>query len=160
MKRLLTAVALSISFIALAEPELKPAQEEAKDKFDAEIADAVKTMNEKCGTKVVVKTDFEHFKEAEWSGTSVSSYCSSVTQAIGAMCEARPAYKKILAKKLTGVACLVGGVKPAKKEDTTSNAATQRNMSFDKGVFTYTMSPVGHANLEDNAKATLEKALN
>lgn len=159
MKKLLTAAVLSLSFFAHADAELKPAQEEAKEKFDTEVVDGLKSMNDKCGTKVTIKTDFEHFKEADWSGTSVSSYCTSVTQAIGAMCEARPAYKKIIAKKLTGVSCLVGGVKAAKKDEP-SNAATQRNMSFDKGVFTYTMSPVGHANLEDNAKATLEKALN
>jgi hypothetical protein len=160
MKKLFVALTLSLSALAFAEIELKPAQEEAKEKFENEIADAVKAMNEKCGTKVVVKTDFQNFKEADWSGTSVSSYCVPVAETLAEMCESRPAYKKVLSKKLTGVSCLFAGVKPAKKDDGSSNAATQRNMSFEKGVFTYTMSPVGHANLAENAKATMEKALN
>ncbi len=160
MKKLVTALVLSLSALSLAaEVELKPAQEEAKDKFEAEIADSVKAMNEKCGTKVTVKADFQNYKDADWSGTSVSSYCSSIPNTLASMCESRPAYKKAISKKLTGVSCLFTGVKPAQKDDG-SNGATLRNMSFEKGVFTYTMSPTGHANLDDNAKTTMEKALN
>lgn len=159
MKKVFAAVLLSVSAIAFAEVELKPAQEEAKEQFESEMADSVKALNEKCGTKVAVKTDFQNFKEADWSGISVSTFCQSVTSSLAAMCEARPAYKKVLGKKLTGVSCLFSGVKPGKKDDGI-NGATLRNMSFDKGVFTYTMSPVGHSNIDENTKITMEKALN
>lgn len=160
MKKLLAAVVISFaSFTFAAEPELKPAQEEAKDAFDKEVEASVKAMNEKCGTKVTLKTDFHNLDTAKWSGTSISSYCSAIPDTLASMCESRPAYKKAIGKKLTGVSCLFSGVK-AKKEGDGTNEATLRNMSFEKGVFTYTMSPVDHANLGDNAKATMEKALN
>ena len=55
MKKTLLALMLMPS-LALAE-DLKPAQEEAKAKFDEAIEEPLKLMNEKCGTKVVVKTD-------------------------------------------------------------------------------------------------------
>ncbi|RKH15022.1 hypothetical protein D7X74_19105 [Corallococcus sp. CA047B] len=152
------AVVTLLSTSAFAEEDLKPAQEEAKAKLEGEIEDALKATNDKCGTKLEVKTDFQNFKTDDWSGTSFSSYCESVIQEIGSMCE-RPAYKKAIAKKVTGVACLFGGVKPAEKKDG-SNDATLRNMSIDKGVFTYHMSSKDHANLGDNTKATLEKAFN
>ncbi|CAM4505645.1 hypothetical protein D7Y27_07890 [Corallococcus sp. AB004] len=153
------AVVTLLSTSAFAEEDLKPAQEEAKAKLEEEIEDDLKATNDKCGTKLEVKTDFQNFKTDDWSGTSFSSYCEAVIQEIGSMCENRPAYKKVIAKKVTGVACLFGGVKPVEKKDG-SNDATLRNMSLDKGVFTYHMSSKGHANLGDNTKATLEKAFN
>ncbi|WP_249348143.1 hypothetical protein [Corallococcus exiguus] len=73
------------------------------------------------------------------------------------MCE-RPAYKKAIAKKVTSVACLFAGAKPAQKDDNT-NAPTQRNMSLEKGVFVYHLQK-DHTNLTDNTKAVLEKAFN
>jgi hypothetical protein len=156
MKKLMLAVCFLSSF-AFAQ-DLKPAQEEAKEKFETEIADSVTALNEKCGTKIVVKADFENFKDADWAGTSYSSYCSGVTDALGEMCASRPAYKKVLSKKLTGVSCLFSGVKPAEKKDG-SNEGTLRNMSFEKGVFIWHMAKHG-ANLGDNTKATMEKTLN
>ncbi|NRD68138.1 hypothetical protein HRD49_41055 [Corallococcus exiguus] len=151
------AVVTLLSTSAFAEEDLKPAQEEAKAKLEETIEDALKATNDKCGTKLEVKTDFQNFKTDDWSGTSFGSYCQSIIEGIGSMCE-RPAYKKAIAKKVTGVACLFGGVKAAEKKDGT-NDATLRNMSLDKGVFTYHLSK-DHANLDDNTKATLEKAFN
>lgn len=157
MKKLLVAAAVSLSALCLA-ADLKPAQEEAKDKFDTETADSLKALNEKCGTKVTLKSDFENFKGDEWSGTSYPSYCSAVLDGLASMCEDRPAYKKALSKKLTGVSCLFAGGKPQAKDEAT-NAATMKNMSFDKGVFTFHMLK-DLANLGDNTKAVVEKALN
>lgn len=160
MKNLFVAALFSVSSFALAaEPELKPAQEEAKAKSDDALEEPLKALNEKCGTKIAaVKTDYENFKEADWSGTGFYGWCPDAIQAITAMCESRPAYKKALSKKLTGIACLFAGVKPKEKKDG-SNDFTLRNMSFEKGVFTFHISK-DEANLGDNTKATFEKALN
>ena len=160
MKNVFVAAVLSVSFVAFsAEPELKPAQEEAKVKSDEALTDSLKALNEKCGTKIAtVKTDYENFKEADWSGTAFYSWCPTAIDAITAMCADRPAYKKALGKKLTGISCLFAGVKPKDKKDG-SNEYTLRNMSFDKGVFTFRIEK-DEANVADNAKATIEKALN
>lgn len=155
-KRLFAAV-LSLSALAFA-AELKPAQEEAQDKFNEETADSLKALNEKCGTKVTLKTDFENFKGDEWSGTSYPSYCTAVLDTLASMCADRPAYKKALGKKLTSVSCLFAGAKgPAKDEN--YNVTTTKNMSFEKGTFTFHMLK-DLSNLSDNAKAVIEKALN
>ncbi|MDP1827058.1 MAG: hypothetical protein Q8L48_27540 [Archangium sp.] len=160
MKNVFIAAVLSVSFVAFAgEPELKPAQEEAKGKSDEALADPLKALNEKCGTKVAsVKTDYENFKEADWSGTAFYSWCPTAIEAITSMCADRPAYKKALGKKLTGISCLFAGVKPKDKKDG-SNEYTLRNMSFEKGVFVFRIEK-DEGNIADNAKATLEKALN
>lgn len=160
MKNVFIAAVLSFSFAAFAaEPELKPAQEEAKGKFDEAVADPLKALNEKCGTKITtVKTDYENFKEADWPNTAFYSWCPGAIEAITSMCEARPAYKKAIGKKLTGISCLFAGVKAKDKKDGT-NDFTLRNMTFDKGVFTFHIAP-DQSNLADNAKATFEKALN
>ncbi len=160
MKNVVIAAALSVSCLAFAaEPELKPAQEEAKGKFDEAIEEPLKALNEKCGTKITtVKSDYENFKEADWPGTAFYSWCPSAMEAITSMCEARPAYKKAIAKKLTGISCLFAGVKPKDKKDG-SNEYTLRNMSFEKGVFIFHIEK-DEANLGDNAKAVFEKALN
>lgn len=151
------AVVTLLSTSAFAEEDLKPAQEEAKAALEEQIEDALKATNDKCGTKLTVKTDFQNFKPEDWSGTSFGSYCQAVIQGVEYMCE-RPAYKKAIAKKVTGLACLFGGVKPAEKKDG-SNEGTLRNLSFDKGVLTYRMAK-DHANINDNTQATLTKALN
>lgn len=160
MKNVFVAAVLSVSFAAVAgEPELKPAQEEAKAKSDESLEPSLKTLNEKCGTKIAaVKTDYENFKEADWSGSAFYSWCPGAIDAIAAMCADRPAYKKALGKKLTGVSCLFAGVKPKDKKDG-SNEYTLRNMSFEKGVFIFHIEK-DTANIGDNAKATIEKALN
>lgn len=160
MRKLFVAVVLSLSsFAVAAEPELKPAQEEAKEKFDTELEGALKTLNEKCGTKLkTAKSDYENFSTELWSGRSHYSYCPDAISAVAAMCAERPAYAKAIGKKLTAVSCLFTGVKPAEKNDG-SNAFTLRNMSFENGTFTVHLHP-DLANIGDNAKATFEKALN
>lgn len=151
------AVAL-LSMSAFAEEDLKPAQEEAKASFEEKISDVVQAANDKCGTKLAVKTDFQNFKPEEWSGTSYGSYCEAAINAVTSMCE-RPAYKKAIAKKVTGLSCQFGGVKPQDKKDTSVNGATQRNISLEKGTLTYHMSK-DHTNITDNTTIVLEKALN
>lgn len=160
MKNVFIAAALSVSCVAFAgEPELKPAQEEAKAKSDEALVEPLKALNEKCGTKIAaVKTDYENFKEADWVGVGFYSWCPYAMEAITAMCTERPAYKKALSKKLTGISCLFAGVKPKDKKDG-SNEYTLRNMSFEKGVFTFHIEK-DTSNIGDNAKATVEKALN
>ena len=160
MKNVFVAAVLSLSCLAFAaEPDLKPAQEEARGKSDEALEPALKELNDKCGTKLAsVKTDYENFKDADWSGTAFYSWCPTAMEAIAAMCAERPAYKKALGKKLTGVSCLFAGVKPKEKKDG-SNEYTLRNMSFEKGVFIFRIEK-DESNLADNAKATIEKALN
>ncbi len=153
---------LALAFVLTAVPafaqDLKPAQEEAKAKFEEAMEEPLKAMNEKCGTKVAIKTDYENYKEAEWKGRSFYSWCQPAVDTIASMCADRPAYKKVLAKKLTGMSCLFAGVKPPEKKDGSSDF-TLRNMTFDKGVFTFRIHP-DQANVADSAKATVEKALN
>lgn len=147
---------LFVSTHALAQ-DLKPVQEEGKAKFDEAMEEPIKALNEKCGTKVAVKSDFENYKDAEWSGRAFYSWCEPVVSSIAAMCD-RPAYKKVLTKKLTAVNCLFAGVKPKEKKDGSSDF-TLRNMTFEKGVFTFRMHP-DSSNVSDSAKTTMEKALN
>ena len=156
MNRLALAFALAAS-TAFAQ-DLKPAQEEAKGKFDEAMEEPLKAMNEKCGTKVAMKTDYENYKEADWKGRSFYSWCQPAVDTIASMCADRPAYKKVLSKKLTGISCLFSGVKPKDKKDGSSDF-TLRNMTFEKGVFVFRMHR-DEANVHDSAKATLEKALN
>lgn len=155
------AVALAVSIapgLASAE-ELKPAQEEAKAEFDKTMDPAVAKMNEACGTKVTVTTDFQNFKRDAWRGIAYYSWCQDVPDTIAELCTKRPAYKKVLTKQLKGISCLFAGVSPLKKEDKT-NEMTLRNMSFDKGVFTFHMAPEGQHNLAANVQTTIEKVLN
>ena len=158
MKKLLPLVLVaSVPALAFA-VDLKPAQEEAKAKFDEAMEAPLKALNEKCGTKVTMKSDYENYKESEWSGSSYYSWCDGAVEAIATMCESRPAYKKVLSKKLTGFQCLFAGVKPKEKKDG-SNEFTLRNMSFSNGTFVFHISK-DNANISDNAKTTMEKALN
>jgi hypothetical protein len=158
----LRVIAAAIAFATAAwadEPDLKPAQEEAKAKADEAIEPSLKALNEKCGTSIkAVKMDYENFTEATWSGRAFYSWCPGAVDAIADMCTARPAYKKALGKKLTGVSCLFKGVKGPEKNDG-SSTLTLRNMSFEKGVFTFRLHPDA-ANVADSTKETLEKALN
>lgn len=160
--KLATALALTCPILfasaALAEPELKPFQEEAKAAFDEAVEQPLKDANAACGSKITIASEYEKFNAEAWSGRAHYSWCVPVLEAIKSMCESRPAYKKALVKKLNTVACVFSGVKPAEKSDG-SNEGTLRNMSMAKGVFTFHMS-TDSANVGDNAKATLEKALN
>lgn len=158
-QKLMFAVSLFAATVVFAgDPELKPAQEEAKEQFEESVGKALKALNEKCGTKInAVQSDFHNFKTEEWSGMAFYSWCDPVVESITALCE-RPAYKKAIAKKLTGIQCLFSGVKPKQKEDG-SNEGTLRNMSFEKGQFIFRMSK-DSANVSDNAKTVMEKAMN
>jgi hypothetical protein len=157
MKKVLVAMFVVAGF-AFAE-DLKPAQEEGKEAFEKETADSLKALNEKCGTKATITADFANFDAEKWSGVSYPSYCRDVVDAVAEMCSSKPAYKKVIAKKLTQVACLFKGAKPAQKDDG-SNGATLRNMSFNKGVFTLFLDKDTNANLGENVRTTLTKALN
>lgn|GEM_PF-1554179 len=152
----LALAALFASTLAFA-ADLKPAQEEAKAKFDEAMEEPLKALNEKCGTKVTVKSDYENYKEADWAGRSYYSWCEPAMSAITQMCADRPAYKKALSK-LSGFSCLFTGVKPKDKKDGSSDF-TLRNMSYEKGTFTFRIHP-DQANVAESAKATVEKALN
>jgi hypothetical protein len=158
MNKLLPLLLTLAPALALAQ-DLKPAQEEAKAEFDKTMEPLMKAMNEKCGTKVTVKTDFENFKREAWTGRAYYSWCQPVPDTIAQLCADRPAYKKVLSKSLKGISCLFSGVSELKKDDPT-NAMTLRNMSFDKGVFTFHMAPEGQHNFEDNVRKTVENALN
>jgi hypothetical protein len=158
MKTILT-VFCCFSALTFAQ-ELKPAQEEAKGQFETRIASSLKSMNEKCGTAVQIKTDFENFQADDWKGTSFGAYCAAVTDAMAQTCASRPAYKKGLAKRLTGVSCLFGGVQKAEPKDS-ANAKTLRNMSFENGVFVYRMSKsISGGNIAGNTQTVLAKTLN
>ncbi len=157
-KLVLFAALFTLSAIAFAEEELKPAQEEAKAKFDEAMEDPLKALNEKCGTTATMKTDFQNFKESEWANTSYPAFCKPVLSTIASMCESRPAYKKIIGKKLTQVQCIFAGVKPKEKKDG-SNEYTLRNMSFEKGAFVFRMHK-DQSNIDDNVRTTMEKSLN
>ena len=162
MTKLATALALTTPLMfalpALAEPELKPFQEEAKAAFDEAMEQPLKDANAACGAKITVKSEYEKFNAETWSGRAHYSWCVPVLESVKAMCESRPAYKKALVKKLSTVSCMFSDVKPAEKSDG-SNERTLRNMTMAKGVFTFRMYPDA-GNIRDNAKATLEKALN
>lgn len=157
-----TALILSSPLVfaspAIAEPELKPFQEEAKVAFDEAMEQPLKEANAACGSRITIRSEYDKFKAETWQGMAHYSWCVPVLEAVKAMCESRPAYKKALSKKLNSVACLFSGVKPPEKSDG-SNEGTLRNMSMAEGVFTFHMSPQT-ANASDNARVTIEKALN
>ncbi|MCB9655668.1 MAG: hypothetical protein H6729_16210 [Deltaproteobacteria bacterium] len=164
MKRtLLTTTLLAIAPLALvstaqAAPELKPFQEEAKADFDEAMAEPLKAANEACGLKLTVTSEYEKFDAKEWSGRSHYSWCVPVLEEIKSICEKRPAYKKVLVKKLKSVSCVFTGVKPAEKKDGTSDY-TIRNMELKSGAFVFHMA-TKQANINYSAKTVLEKALN
>jgi hypothetical protein len=150
---LLTAVLSALAFAG----GLKPAQEEAKAKMETETADRLKELNEKCGTKAVVKSDFENFHADEWKAHSYSSYCADVMYQLSQMCE-RPAYKSVLGKQLNSISCLFGNSKP---KSANATEATVMAMSYQKGTFTYRLTPEGAStNIGEAVTQVMEKALN
>jgi hypothetical protein len=159
MKNVVLTAAALFAFTAFADDDLKPAQEEAKEAFEKEIADNLKSANEKCGTKLAIPTvDWKNYTTEAIGNTSLSSYCgAALIDTLSSLCD-RPAYKKAIAKKVTALRCNVaGGKAPAKDEN--YNAHTQAHIKLDKGVFSYTFHK-DHSNLTDNGKAVLEKAFN
>lgn len=159
MKHLILAAAVLSSFSAFADDDLKPAQEEAKDAFESEIADGLKATNEKCGTKFTTPAvDWKNYSKEGIGNISLSSYCkSALLDTLSDLCD-RAAYKKVIVKKVTSLKCSLTGSKPPAKDES-YNAHTQSHMKLDKGVFSYTFHK-DHSNLTDNGKAVLEKAFN
>ena len=157
LETLCLAVALTAA-PAFADDDLKPAQEEMKDKFEKEIEAPLRALNDACGTKLKLTVDWKNFDVEVWSSSLSSvSYCQGAIEGVAKACE-RPAYKKAIAKKVTGVACLFKGASKPTDKDTSENNATLRSMSIDKGVFTYKMLINDHSNLTDHAVTTIEKA--
>lgn len=159
MKRIVLAALTLTAFVAFADDDLKPAQEEAKEAFETGIADALKATNEKCGTKLAIPTvDWKNYSADAIGNISVSGYCTSaLLDTLTALCD-RPAYKKAIAKKVTSLRCNLAGGKPAAK-DQGYNEHTQAHIKLEKGVFSYTLHK-DHSNLTDNGKVVLEKAFN
>jgi len=157
LETLCLAVALAAA-PAFADDDLKPAQEEMKDKFEKEIEAPLKAMNDACGTKMKLTVDWKNFDSDAWgTGLTSVSYCQGAIEGVGKACQ-RPAFKKAIAKKVTGLACLFKGGSKSTDKDSLENNATLRSMAIDKGVFTYKMLVDDHSNLTDNAVATIEKA--
>mgnify|MGYP001334082985 CR=1 FL=1 len=162
-KNLIAATLLALAPLAMprpaqAAPELKPFQEEAKADFDEAMAEPLKAANAACGLTLTVTSEYQSFDAKEWSGRSHYSWCVPVLEEIKTMCEKRPAYKKVLVKKLKSVSCVFSGVKPQEKNDGSSDY-TIRNMELKNGVFVFHMAN-GEANINYSAKTVLEKALN
>lgn len=158
MKNVVLTAAALFAFAAFADDDLKPAQEEAKESFEKDIEDNLKAANEKCGTKLAMTVDWKNYSAEAVGKISLSSFCSAaLLDTLTALCE-RPAYKKVVAKKVTSLRCNLTGAKPATKEQN-YNTHTQAHITLDKGVFSYTPHK-DHSNLTDNGKAVLEKAFN
>lgn len=167
--RFLTAalfLTTSLTSALAAEPELTPAQEEWKAKDDEANEPALKALNEKCGGKVTLKTDYQNLKNMkDWTDNSYNPYgfCANYLNAVASMCETRPAYKKALGKKLSTVSCTFAGAKAKTKEEEkgSSNDFAQKHITFKGGSFSVILNPLGgFTNIDDNVKAVIEKALN
>ncbi len=158
MKNIAIAIALCFAPVAAHAEALSPAQEEAKADFDERTEDALALLNESCGAKVTIKSDFQNFKPDDWArGIKPPALCNLVLAAASSMCKQRPVYKKALGKQLTSVGCVFAGVQPKQKKDVT-NTFTLRNLSFTNGALTLRMH-TDVVNVGDNTKATVEKAL-
>ena len=140
------------SFTALAAAKLKPFQKEAQKKFDEEVAAPLAAANTACGSKLTVKTNFDAYKEDEWSGQSISARCESVLNAVAAVC-AKEAYKEELVANIKEVQCLFGG-KPGD-----NNEKTKVNMSVTGKAFVFKMHAT-NVNLQELAQQVIEKKLN
>ncbi|WP_244238134.1 hypothetical protein [Corallococcus terminator] len=163
-----------LSTSALADEKLNPIQKEAKVSFEKSISSALNAANTACGTRLKVKTHFHRFKPEEWEGANYASQCMELLNGVASMCE-RPASKKAIAKKVTGVACLFpppplfpkgtqpalfGGLdctNPANKKSCYSDTAP-RHITIWKGVLTYDMHK-DDAKIADTTRAVLEEAM-
>jgi hypothetical protein len=157
MKRVVFAALFSTSVLA-AEPALKPAQEEGKAKAEARLEKPLQTLNEKCGTSVAVKTDYENFDGALWKTKAHFAWCPEVVSALAAMCADRPAYKKALSSNFKAISCLFSGVVAREPKEGNAQFAL-RNMSFENGVLTFHLHPE-QANIGESTRKVVEKGLN
>jgi hypothetical protein len=166
MKTLFAALCFVLAVPALAaEPDLTPAQEEWKEKDDEANGPALKNLNEKCGGKVTLKTDYENLKVTkDWTDNGYNPYgfCANYIEAVASMCADRPAYKKALGKKLTAISCTFVGAKPKTKDEEkgSSNDFAQKHIVYKGGTLTVILNPPAFVNISDNVKAVIEKALN
>ncbi len=163
------AAMVLLSTSALAD-ELKPFQKEAKISFEKSISSALKDANTACGTRLKVKTNFNWFNPKDWDGVGYEDSCKEVLLGIAAMCD-RPEYKKALAKKVTGVACLFtwnlsevalygafNSEHPDNKKKAGTNDTRPRNVSIRKGLLMYQMHK-GDKTIADDTRTVLEEAL-
>ncbi|RKH38874.1 hypothetical protein [Corallococcus sicarius] len=155
-----------LSTSALAE-ELKPFQKEAKIAFEKSIASALNDANTACGTRLKVKTNFDWYTK-DWDGVGYEDACKEVFRVIAATCE-RPEHKKILAKKVTGVACQFtrnilseiaqsGGMVGFAASESPNNETQPRNVSMWKGLVLYQMHK-GDKTIADDTRAVLQDVL-
>ncbi|RYZ41065.1 MAG: hypothetical protein EOO71_13515 [Myxococcaceae bacterium] len=173
LKSVFTAMVL-LSTSALADEKLNPIQKEAKASFEKSISSALDAANTACGTRLKVKTRFHLFNPEEWEGASYAASCSEVLKGVASLCE-RPASKKAIARKVTGVACLFPppplfpkGTQPAlfgaldcdhpANKKACDNDSAPRHIRFWKGVLTYDMRK-DDANIADTTRAVLEEAM-
>ena len=146
MRISISLVAASLSFAAVAfAADLKPGQEEAKNKFDSTMKPLVTELNAQCGTTLDgVRSDFESYDKAGFVQMPPAQKCTTLTYAVKTTCQSAP-YKKAFAKKVKTIACLMGDGNP---------------FELVGDVFTYRMGSKSSANGIDatNAlKAALDK---
>ncbi|MEO6954321.1 MAG: hypothetical protein ABI321_21155 [Polyangia bacterium] len=101
---LLAPVALaSVAYAA----DLKPAQEEAKTKFDVMAKSMTTEINAACGTKFdTIKTDFENYDASHFTRQAPGTVCSELTYDLKEICKSAP-YKKALQSKIKTVSCMM-----------------------------------------------------
>lgn len=155
MNRLVAVLSVAVAAAAFAE-DLKPGQEAELANFTKEVQTNLDALNEACGTKLTtVQSDFAHYDKTKFTSMHPGQVCQSMLLGVKMVC-GTPAYKKAVASKVKGLACLFAGVKvlPPDRENTREKA----NLSFEKGVFTYRLD-TDHAGAAIAAKQVLEAAL-
>lgn len=126
--------------------ELKPFQKVAEAKFTKDIDKSASAAAAKCGAKIAVKADFATFKEEDWKGKSVASFCGAAVDAVRKVCE-EEAYKPEVAKQVKTVSCEFGG-----------GENVDGSMKLGGGTFTYAMNKA-HKNVGEAAVKVLKKSL-
>ncbi len=141
--RTLLVPALLLSTTALA--DLKPFQEEAKQKFDAHLAKVLaEDVNPACGTSFKdVASDFEHYKKEDFPRNPVNSVCTTLTYALKTVC-GTPAYKKAVQSKIKGLSCVMGG-------NATDPKDFKARFFVKDGVWTFKMDSDGSGGIEATA---------
>ncbi|MEO7243192.1 MAG: hypothetical protein ABIW85_09805 [Variovorax sp.] len=130
-----TPIVFSLLFATAAfAADLKPVQEEARAYFDSQAPELASDVNTECGTKYpTIETDFENFEKATVPGVP-GTLCSTMTWAVKEACKSAP-YKKAVAAKVNGLACLVG-----------APPAGAKPLDLNKGTLTYYMRTGGLRN--------------
>jgi hypothetical protein len=132
---------------AAAAKELSPSQKKAQAKFNDELKALGAKLDESCGSKIEIQTDFATFKEADWSSQSLSSRGNEVLNGIVRV--SRDAdYKPELVKRLTGVRFTFDG-QPGSLLD---------NMKLSDGLLTCTLHKT-HNNIAELTFKVVKQAL-